>query len=84
MSVAYSAPKDFNKIQNRRPISVNKSKNFYVNVPNRSADILAKRRNPPSQTLEKLKGNAWARVPVKGLEGPLKNEMENFNPFTDS
>ena len=86
MSAAYSMPKHFReeRVGERRAISVAKRRNpLYVSVPSKSAEILARRKNPPSQTLQRLRGNQWARVPVKGLDGPLRHEMENYNPFTD-
>lgn len=64
-------------------MKVSSSRNTYVNYPNKSAEILAKRHDPESKMIARSKENPRPRNAVQGLAGPLKNDIENFHPFTD-
>ena len=70
--------KHFSKIMKVTP-----GRNTYVNHPNKSAEILAKRHDPESKMIALSKENPRPRNAVQGLSGPLKNDVENFHPFTD-
>lgn len=74
MRTAYQGP-----VKDREVLRVHPSKNTYVNLPNKTQEILKKRGVPQSKILQNA-SNPIQKPPLGGLTGPLKVEMETCKP----